>query len=108
MEIKVKEFVKALGISPELIGFKYIVAAIIYIKQIGDPSAVSFTKMYKELGDRFNTTPAAMERCIRQAIYPLFGSDKCADNIRKILKFPFSDNTTTNSKFLSLCADVID
>ena len=107
MENKVKEFVKSLGISPELMGFRYIVAAILYIKEFGDPSEVSFTKMYRSVGEKFGTTPAAAERCIRQAIYSVFDSPKCVDNIRRILKFPFSDNTTTNSKFLALCADVL-
>ena len=108
MENKVREFIKALGISPEMTGFKYIVASVIYIKKIGDPSDVSFTKLYKVIGDDFNTTSAAVERCIRQAIYSTFESPRCLDNIRKLLKFPFPDGTTTNSKFLALCADVLD
>lgn len=108
MENKVREFVKSLGISPELIGFKYITAAIVYIKNFNDPSEVAFTKMYKDLGDNFNTTPQAVERCIRQAVNSTFDSPKCVDNIRTILKFPFSDGATTNSKFLALCADAID
>lgn len=108
MENKVKAFVKSLGISPELIGFRYIVESIMYIKKLGAPSSVYFTVMYKDLGEKYNTTPAAFERCIRQAINTVFASEKSLDNVRGILKFPFSDGTTTNSKFLALCADMVD
>ena len=108
MENKVKEFVKKLGISPELNGYKYIVAAIMYIKQFDSPSDVSFTEMYEELGKKFNKTYPAMERSIHHAIYGLFSTSDSVENLKEVLKFPFTNTKIPNSKFLALCADMID
>lgn len=108
MENRIKEFVKSLGISPELNGYRYIVAAILYIKQFDSPSNVSITKMYEDLGAKFDTTAPAMERSIHHAISRVMGTSEGIENLREVLKFPFTNAKISNSKFLALCADMID
>ena len=104
-ENKVRAFVKKIGISPELQGYKYIVSAILKMCEYGDPARISYTKLYAQLAEEFETSPSAIERLSRHAIYKVFETKEGLECVRNVLEFPFSDGRVTNSQFLALCSD---
>ena len=66
--MKIGRVLKELGVSPKLIGYNYILAAIDF--QMQDPKWCRgiTRKLYPEIARIYETTPIRVERCIRHAV----------------------------------------
>lgn len=105
-EIVVSDVLKELGVSPALKGYHYARYAICMILENGD--SVTFTKLYNNVAEEFNSTYSKVERCIR------FVVDKMMlrgdhDLITKIFGHCASKSTgrLTNSQFVFGIVDYI-
>lgn len=105
MESKIKEFIKKLGISPELIGYGYMVSTLSEMCAKDTTSKVGYTKLYSQIGEIYGVAGASIERMINVAIKRVFENPESLEIARRELKFPFFDDKCTTSQFLALCAE---
>lgn len=109
LENKIRNFVKGtLGVTPEINGYKYIIDALIYIINKGDPSEVSYTAMYSDIGNKYNTNGSAVERAIRHALtLRVLENSQILEDVEELVGVSFDEVVFTNSRFLALCAEAL-
>lgn len=107
--IRIKETLKELGVSPNLSGYHYLEEAISLV--IDDPTLAhgKVTRvLYPCIAKKFHTTPSHVERTIRHAIEVsgLRGNIKL---IEKIFSYSTDCNRgkATNSEFIATVADYL-
>lgn len=107
MENKIKNFIKReLNITPELMGYDYIVQAIWYIIEAGGAAKVSIVDMYKTIAEENDTNSSAVERSIRHALKRVSDSPDLLKNVGSLFSCDLS-NGFTNGRFLALCAEYL-
>ncbi len=103
----VTQYLRKLGISPNLTGFTYLRGSI--IKVINCPSKInSIMQLYNDIAKQNSTTPSRVEHSIRYVITLLMkrGNYQVIDNL-----FSYIINSQTrkpsNSEFIAIIADDI-
>lgn len=66
-EVKIREYLRSLGIPPHLSGLQAWCVALKYVMDSGD-TQVKMMYLYNYVGKVMRKTPAAVERCLRHAI----------------------------------------
>lgn len=67
------KFILNLGISPDLLGYGYIVEAVNTVKEMRLTNKVgNFTELYADIADKFNVSASSVERAMRHAIEKAF------------------------------------
>ncbi len=107
--IKVSDMIKALGVSANVKGYRYLRYAIeLVMSDISYIDAVT-TILYPRVAKKFNTTPSRVERAIRHAIQSSWiKGDMCVQ--KQIFGYTVDANkgVPTNSEFISMVADYIE
>lgn len=97
-EILIRGLLKDIGVPANLSGFNYIVGAISKIINNKSHHTLSMTKeIYKGLAEEFQTTSAAIERCIRTAIQNTWLLKDHPDRFYDVFS---TSKLPTNSQFL--------
>lgn len=101
------KLIRAVGVQAHLKGYHYLRAAICFMVEADDPSAVALTKeIYPYIAKKYNTRPALVERSIRNAIEIAWARG----NIKVLHEyFGYTINDykgkPTNAEFISMMAD---
>ena len=107
--IRIKETLKELGVSPNLCGYYYLEEAISLT--IDDPALVhgQVTKvLYPCIAKKFKTTTSRVERAIRHAI-GVSGQRGNVELIEKIFSYStdYNRGKATNSEYIATVADYL-
>lgn len=107
--IRIKETIKELGVSPNLCGYHYLAEAISLA--IDDPALIhgQVTKVvYPHIAKKFKTTPTRVERAIRHAI-EVSGQRGNVELIEKVFSYTtdYNRGKATNSEFIATVADYL-
>ena len=104
---KVAILIKKVGISPALLGYKYITEAVNMV--VDDDTVLDgITKrLYPDIAKKFKTTAVRVERMIRYAVDSSF-QNMPVDMIKAIFSNTISPKTgkPTNSEFIATLAEV--
>lgn len=99
--MKTKEALIAIGIYPNLKGFKYIAEAVKIVRENSD-ALIQITKtIYPEIARRYNDKWTRVERAIRHAIFT-------AEQKNLVDNFPWKHSSFchyTNGEFIALMAE---
>lgn len=90
------EVLLKMGIPASAKGFRYIVDSVPIL--IEDPDTPLFKELYVEVGKKYNTSSANVERCIRTA----FKNARCSKADRKIVEYYIGFVNQSNSASLHL------
>ena len=105
-EVLVTEMIKKLCIPPNLKGYRYIRTCV--IECLRDRTLLeNITKgLYVVIAEKYNTTPARVERAIRNAIETAWErSDKLSIYIVLGYEYSYFTNRPTNSEFIAMLVD---
>ena len=110
MEKKVKDLLMSLGITPNIMGFAYLVRSICIWAEwsMAGRKHIRATQVYDALKLEFGKSANSCEKAIRNAITQMV--DHCSlEAVSEILGCPPSLQTGTyrNSQFIALCATKI-
>ncbi len=94
---KIREFVLKCGITPDLLGYEYIVTAIDMLLKHG---RIPLVKLYSDVAAIYNTTSRWAELTIRLTI----NKAVCEHGIENLKSV--SDHLTVD-KFLALCVETL-
>ena len=94
-EATIYDILKDLGIPANFKGYKYIKDSIWIIS---NNRTTKMGELYKDIADKYSTTPAAVERGIRHSIEYIFNSTELPDIIKNI--FGKLDRKPRNGEFL--------
>ena len=99
---KIHEVLLSLGMPPNLLGYTYIITALEFISLNPLYLNVITKGLYKDIADKYGTTPASVERGIRHAICVAwqYGNLNYIDHIFYNCVRP-DKGTPTNSLFLT-------
>ena len=104
---KVAILIKKVGISPALLGYKYITEAVNMV--VDDDTVLDgITKiLYPDIAKKFKSTAVRVERAIRHAVERSF-ENMPADMIKAIFSNTISPKTgkPTNSEFIATLAEI--
>lgn len=105
LKIKLSYIMRELGITANLIGYNYLMEAVICVYK--DSSYMKVTKkLYPHIAKKFNTTVSRVERAIRHAIMKSF--DNCdVDVINEYYTYSPNKGCATNSEAIASLADYI-
>lgn len=103
MAAKIPVLMRKVGITPNLLGWKYINSAVILA--IEDPMAIDniTRQLYPTVAKMHNSTPSRVERAIRHAIENAFCS--ITSNIKEAV-FGHTGKTS-NKEFIAALAQVV-
>lgn len=113
-KIKEKELRKAIsrilcstGITPNMKGFAYLKEAIIMV--YCDPEGLNtMTKViYPDIAKMYNTSPFAVERCIRIAIEKAWRKGRSNEFYEKI-GFQWLNQRPTNSEYIFIVVEILN
>lgn len=107
-EVKISKILKQLGITPNILGYKYSKEAITMVLE-DDTALRAITKtLYPEIGKRFNATSSSVERAIRHAAQRMTIRGDL-ELIEEIFANSVSANTgyPTNSEFIACVVEYI-
>lgn len=115
IEIKSKELLLRLGITPDLAGYQCAAAAItelFYSKQRvshcklyqNKKKSVSTCNLYQKCADELQMSRSAFERAIRYTIISRFKDKNKLEHFEDVIKCKITDKLTVSS-FLSLCVE---
>lgn len=68
LEVEVSNIIKGTGISPHMLGYPYILEAVMEILQEQGPFFCASRVIYPCIAKKFNTTPEKVERAIRNTL----------------------------------------
>lgn len=105
MKDKIRKFVRGLGLTPDIKGYKYIISSIEILCE--DMDSLMTKEVYPTVAKTYNTTSVRVERVIRHAVDKLFNSYESIELLKNVFDCNFSSDHLTNSQFLCLCADTI-
>lgn len=101
---KIREFVLKLGITPDLLGYEYIVTAIEMLLTQG---RIPFVKLYSDVAAAHKTTTSRAERDMRHAINKAV-CEYGVEYFKSVFHCTIlSDYYLTIGKFLALCAETL-
>lgn len=101
---KIREFVLKLGITPDLLGYEYIISAI---ELMTEEHHKSMMKVYEQVAEIHNTTASRVERAIKHAITSILISPYGYELLSNAFNCEFLSDYLPNSKFLALCVEAI-
>lgn len=108
MDRRVTEMLHTMAVAPHLTGYKYLKQAILMvINDQGMLEQVTY-RIYPEVAALFQTTPARVERSIRNAIENAW--DRCrVETIERIFGYSLDENKgkPSNSEFIAMISDKI-
>ena len=108
-KLTVSNMLKELGISPALLGYRYIFYAVELIHNNTSYMYKITKKLYPAIAEKFNTTTARVERAIRHAIETSW--NKGSINLQKKLfgyTISCDKGSPTNAEFIVTLADYIN
>lgn len=102
-EIKIKNVLKDLGITPNIKGYHYLAEAISIRAKANEENDFNKPQMelYREVAEKFKTTSSRTERAIRHAI-----GQSISRNNTMYIKF-FGNERVTCSHFIARMAEYI-
>lgn len=100
---KIREFVLKLGITPDLMGYEYIITAIDMLLNQG---RIPFIKLYSDVAAAHNTTLSRAERAMRHAIN-IVVREHGIEYFESIFHCTILSDCLTTGKFLALCAETL-
>ncbi len=103
-EKKIREFVLKCGITPDLLGYEYIVTAIDMLLKQG---RVPFVELYSAVAAAHNTTSSRAERAMRHAIYSKVEEYGGIENLESIFHCKILSDHLTVGQFLTLCVETL-
>lgn len=105
-----KSILKKCGIPPHIVGYEYIGEAIELIHADRKYLRYVTSLLYPGVAEKFNTTAAAVERAIRQAIEGAFKNNLTPDIIEEVFgnTIPHEKGKPTNVQFLAALAEMMD
>lgn len=107
VEKVVTDYLLHLGMSINLLGFKYSRAALVIILAEKEAKRFYYTKeLYPEVAKQFGTTSSRVERGIRNAISTMFAREEKNDELAEIT-IKASKCCPSNSEFLTFVAEKI-
>ena len=71
-EDNIKQILTEMAISPNLIGYRYIIKALEIITKAGGKKISLSKEIYPEIASAFNATCSSVDRAVRYAIYVAF------------------------------------
>ena len=101
----VVDLLRELGTSQGILGFNYLVSAIMLVMENNEYLNYITGKLYPDVADRFGTKPNRVERAVRHAIEKAFDNGDPEAHIKLfgggISRF---SGKATNSEFIAACA----
>ena len=105
LSVRTSSLLRALGLVPGRRGFLYLRHAICLWVQIGEDCTGVTKQIYPAVADACHTTPAAVERCIRQTLRRLWSETATAQRQRLFPPEELLDRSCpTNVRFISTAA----
>lgn len=106
MENKTRKLLMSVGIDPSLLGYEYLVDAILVCRTDKTYIVQITKKLYPYVAKKNNTTPSRVERAMRHAIEN--ATKRCPDICERLLFQPsLSNGKYTNSQFISACVELL-
>lgn len=108
LELRVTEILLELGIPANIRGYRYAREGIMLAAMDMSVMGAVTKKLYPKIAEKFNSTPAKVERAMRHAITIAWGRGNL-EATNKYFKNTLSPKKTkpTNSEFVALLADTI-
>ncbi len=108
LEVHVNHILTSLGMPANLTGYRYCKEAIIFAYYQKEADIQISKKIYPQVAEKWNTTPARVERCIRHAIEVIFDSG----NVELIEKYfgltiPYRRGKVTNGEFIATLVEIL-
>lgn len=99
LEKKISEKLRGLGIPPQLLGYRYLLEALMLIES--DPTYIVRTtrRLYPEIAKKYNSTPYKVERAIRRAIESAYTFGPYEELMT--LKYKPNKDKLSNSAFMA-------
>jgi len=107
-ENKIEELIKKVGVPNHMLGYKYIIEAVLEILKCSRDDMCVTKVIYPKVAEKFESSPEKVERAIRNAIEKTWqsGNQQYIDTL-----FGYTINyhrgKPTNSEFLAMIADKI-
>lgn len=101
---KIREFVLSLGITPDLLGYEYIISAV---ELLFNQNEKAMMKIYEQVAEIHNTTRSKVQRAIKHAITTILNCCGGYESLSKTFHCNLLSETLPTSKFLWLCVETL-
>ena len=108
LEREVTKIIQEIGVSPHLLGYRYLRSAILLVIQDDTLLSAVTTRLYPMIAKEYGTEANRVERAMRHAIESAWNRGR-VDTINKFFGYTVSDyrGKPTNSEFIAMIADWI-
>lgn len=108
LEVRVNHILTSLGMPANLAGYRYCKEAILFTYHQKEADIQISKKIYPQVAEKWNTTPARVERCIRHAIEIVFDIGS-AELIQKYFGSTISNKRgkATNGEFIATLVEIL-